>query len=150
LIHVRMLYAAFFVLILASAAGAAITEVPSPFADPVCREIDSMLADMRDPTALYIQAKNCPATCRKAEKDCEQYAKVAAACWRALSSDTESYAKQNCVTTYPASNPNRKACLGGAGSDDQARRAEYAGLLASTITFCQGWGTNCETTCTPP
>jgi hypothetical protein len=145
----RALLAAVGILTLAGAAAAAIPEVESPFADPTCREIDGVLGDLRTPTGLYVHAKNCPATCRKAERDCEQYGRLAAGCWRAYSSDVEAYAKQNCMVVYPASDPNRRGCLQLAGGQGKARLDSYTGILSATVQGCQTWEMTCESTCTP-
>jgi hypothetical protein len=54
--------------------------IAAPFTELPCRDPQDVLGELADPNGLYAVAANCPAECRRAERDCEQYAKLANSC----------------------------------------------------------------------
>jgi len=127
-------------------AAAAKPAIPSPYTMRPCASPDDAITDLGAPGGLYVNAGDkCPAVCRKAERQCERYVKLAVACHRASTQDEVGYAKLSCNVTLGG--PEKKTCLEQAGSDGAEERNLLDAAQRNDIAQCQSWGQSCVAGC---
>ncbi|HTO55328.1 MAG TPA: hypothetical protein VMR50_18230 [Myxococcota bacterium] len=126
--------------------AAAKPAIPDPFLAPPCASPDDPLADLSAAAGLYVNAGDkCPAVCRRAEKQCERYVKLAVSCRKDNIQDEVAYEKLSCNMTLTG--PEKKACLVQAGSNGLQSRNQLDMQQATDITQCQIWGQLCAAGC---
>jgi hypothetical protein len=147
IVVIRRSLALIGLLALAAPAGAKLP-VPSPFMSSTgdCSLPTDVSADMAPPTAYYSLARSCPAVCRKAEGDCEQYVKFAGLCNKNAIGDDLSYYKASCLAmkSTPA---NLKTCFANAAELAKESLATLRDNQATAIAQCKSWGQTCSSTC---
>jgi hypothetical protein len=121
--------------------------IQPPFTELPCRDPQDVLGELADPNGLYVVAANCPAECRRAERDCEQYAKLANSCTLSALGDFETYQRQSCL--QKPRGPVRTDCLSNFAGFFQSARDLEKDHLSTALQGCQSWGASCQSTCPP-
>ncbi|HTO55324.1 MAG TPA: hypothetical protein VMR50_18210 [Myxococcota bacterium] len=146
-----MLLRGIALLAIVLAAGAPLARaggtIGPPFSELPCRDPQDVLGELEDPNGLYVMAANCPAECRRAERDCEQYAKLATSCRLSALGDFDTYQRQSCL--LQPRGPVRTDCLRNFAGFFQSARALEKDHLATAVQGCQSWGAECQSACPP-
>jgi hypothetical protein len=126
--------------------AAAKLAIPDPFTPEPCTSPDDVITDLEAPTGLYSNAgAQCPAVCRRAEKMCERYVKLAVSCLKSNLQDGVVFVKLSCNATL--SGPALKTCLENIGHEVQQGRQLLDSGQRGDIAQCQTWGTECVGSC---
>jgi hypothetical protein len=126
--------------------AAAKPAIPDPYLARPCAAPEDAVTELSAPSGVFVNAGNkCPAVCHRAEKQCEQYVKLAVTCQKDNVQDEVAYAKLSCNVTLTGA--EKKTCLEQAGMDGQQGRLELGTREANDLAQCQTWGGECVAGC---